>query len=82
MNKEKLAVMKGVGFGCRDTSKPCLFFTTYTDEHSAALQIIRGADALQIIQESGVSDVKDLENHLCWVSETSNRIIFIRLWKE
>ena len=80
--KEKvLAIIKDVGFVCRDTGHPCLFFTVYTSESSASLQIIDHAKALSIIENSGVYDVKNLEGKPCWVDIEGNSISFNRLWK-
>jgi len=82
MTEEKLAIMKEVGFGCRDIGKPCLFFTVYITECSAALQVLGSDEALKVIADSGVYDVKRLEGKPCWVTVENNTIKFIRVWKE
>lgn len=39
MVEERIAIMRNVGFGLRDTNEPCLYFDTCTSEVSAALQV-------------------------------------------
>ncbi len=77
----QLAIMKEVGFGCRDVGKPVLFFSTYINEYSAALQIISGDKALDIIEESGVYDIYKLEGKPCWVEINGNSVIFLSIAK-
>lgn len=78
MMDKVLAVIKGVGFGNRDVGKAVLWFSTYVDECTAALQVISPPDALDIIQKYGVRDVHDLEGKTCWVilDKSKNTIIF------
>ena len=75
----QLAIMKEVGFGCRDIGRPILFFTTYVSEYVAALQIIPGDEALDIIQKSGVYDIHKLEGKPCWVEVNDNIIVFLSI---
>ena len=80
---EQTAFIKDVGFGCRDVGQPCLFFSTYIEESVGALQILTGDEALEVIRESGVYDVKDLEGRPCIVDTTQGTmIVFKRLWKK
>ena len=77
MTKEKkLAIMKNVGYGCRDVGKPCLFFDVYVSECIAALQILFGKDADKLLTDSRTYDVKQLEGKSCWVEVEGNTIKF------
>jgi len=80
--EERMAIMRGVGFGCRDTGRPCLFFTTYTSECNAALQILYGEEAMAVIKESGVYDVKGLEGKPCWVETGGGITLFKKIWRK
>ena len=71
---EQLAIMKSVGFGCRDVGRPCLFFETFVSECGAALQILYGEDALKFIEDYGVYDVSELEGKPVWVDVKGNMI--------
>jgi hypothetical protein len=78
-----LAIMREVGYGNRDLGRPCLWFSTYIDESSAALQVLQGDEAEEVIRESGVYDVRDLEGKPCWVDTSEHgRIRFMRVWKK
>ena len=81
MSELVTAIIKEVGFGCRDIGQPCLFFTTYINECSAALQVLHGDEAMKVIKASGVYDVKKLEGKPCWVEVSGNAISFKRLWE-
>lgn len=78
---KQLAIMKQVGYGCRDTGRPCLFFSTHIDESSCALQVLFGKDANDVITSSGVYNVKDLEGQPCWVEVKGNVIRFLEIAK-
>ena len=84
MNEDKyqLAIIREVGYGMRDCSRPVLHFTVYTDECSAALQVFSQPRADEIITEAGASDVRNLEGRACWV-DTSDRglIKFVKVAK-
>lgn len=81
--KETLAVARNVGFGNRDTGSPCLFFDTYVSEHGAALQVLTGDRAIEVIRATGVYDVKELEGRPCWVDTSDRGVIrFLRFWEK
>jgi len=73
---KQLAIIKNVGFGCRDTNRPILFFNTYIEEGMGALQILEVPQAMEIIKQYQVFDVKDLEGKACWVDVEDDKIIF------
>lgn len=79
--EKQLAIMKNVGYGCRDTGRPCLFFSTYISEGSAALQVLFGKDADKAITDAGVYDIKDLEGRACWVKAGVHNITFLEIAK-
>ena len=81
MIEERMAIMKDVGFGLRDVGQPCLWFTTYIDEHMAALQVLRGKEIEKILVDSNSYDVKELEGKPCWVQIDGNIIKFLRFLK-
>jgi hypothetical protein len=64
-NGEVLGFIKGVGIGMRDTSGACLWFTAYTDEHSASLQILNWKEAKKLIEDAQVHNVNDLNRRAC-----------------
>ena len=64
---KRLAIIKDVGFGCRDVGKPVLFFSAYISECAGALQIMGCPAALDFIEEYSVYDVKNLEGKPVWV---------------
>lgn len=71
---ERMAIMKNVGYGCRDAGSPVLFFETYITESAVALQILSGKMADKFIKTYGVYDIKDLEGKVVWVIEENNVI--------
>ena len=81
MDDERLAIIREVGIGNRDIGTPCMFFTTYISEGSAALQVLSWKDAYEVIKESGVSDVDQLEGRPCWVKVGRGTINFLRVAK-
>lgn len=78
---EIMAIMKNVRFGCDDEGHPALMFTVYVSEMTAADQVLHGVNALTVIEDSGVSDVRLLEGKPCWVRREGNLIRFERLCK-
>jgi len=76
---KQLAIMKDVGYGLRDTGRPCLFFTTYTGECSCALQVLFGKDADRVIKDARVYDIRDLEGNPCWVEKEGNLMRFLKV---
>lgn len=82
MSEEKLAIIKEVGYGCRDAGYPILWFSAYTSECSAALQVMSGPDADKLIRDYGVYDVHDLNGKPCWVTESNCMIKYARAFKK
>lgn len=80
-NERQLAIIKSVGFGCRDVGRPVLHFSTYISEAMAALQVFELEGAGEIIEDSGVYDIKDLNGKPCWVEVRDNTINFIKVAK-
>jgi hypothetical protein len=78
---KQLAIMKQVGIGMRDMHEPGLWFTAYTDEHSASLQVLSWGDAKILIEDTGVYDVKSLEGRPCWVEEQAGFVRYVGAWK-
>lgn len=78
---EQMAIIREVGYGCRDIGRPCLWFTTYTSEISAALQVFTGERADQIIRDSGKYDVHQMEGMACLVECDGMTMTFKRLLK-
>jgi hypothetical protein len=78
---EKMAIVKDVGFGNRDIGRPCLFFSVYINESVGSLQVFEGKKALQMIQNSEVYDIKELEGKPCWIEEEGNTIKFLKWCK-
>ena len=76
---EQLAIIRKVGFGNRDIGRPCLWFGTYISEAGTALQVFVEDDALALIKQMGVYDIKELEGRACWVEVTTGTIKFKRL---
>jgi len=77
---EQLAIIRNVGIGMRDCSKPVLWFTAYTDEHSASLQVFDWDTAREIIEAAGVYDAHKLEGWPCWVEVKDAFVTFKRVW--
>lgn len=75
---EKLAIMKNVDFGNRDVGTPCLFFQVNISECAGALQILSIEQSLNLIRESKIYSIKQLEGKACWVNVDQNRIEFLR----
>ena len=77
-----LAIMRGVGFGVRDTNRAMLWFTAYEDESSASLQCIPALLAIDLLEKHGVTDVKTLEGKPCWVRRENGYVKFVDLWRQ
>lgn len=77
---EQLAIIREVGYGCRDIGQPCLFFTVKTENY-CSLQILNEQEAGDLIKESGVYDVKELEGKPCIINRDNHLIKFVRLAK-
>jgi len=72
-----LAIIKGVGFGVRDTSHAMLWFTAYESETSASLQCIPAEQAVELLEKHGIANVTDLEGKPCWLQRDNGLIKFI-----
>ena len=81
MTEEKLAIMKNVGIGLRDTNTPMLWFNTFVSEGSTALQCLGWEDAFELIKAAGCTEVKHLEGKPCWVIDEGHTIRFLRIAK-
>lgn len=77
----RLAIMKDVGFGLRDTGRPCLWFMAYESECAAALQVLFGEDIEKTLKDSGVYEVHQLEGQACWVEAGGGLIRFAGICK-
>ena len=83
MSDKVVGIIRNVGIGNRDCGVPVLHFSVYVSECLAALQIINWDRANDIIKESKVYDVKDLEGRPCWCDVgTPGMIRFERLWRK
>ena len=76
---EQMAIIRDVGIGAGDRGIPCLWFSTYVTESSAALQVIDWTDAFELLK--AVDRVEQLNGKPCWVEVDGNMIRFLRLWK-
>jgi len=76
-----LGVISEVGFGLRDVGQPVLWFTVHTDENWASLQVFTVGEAVQIIKDYGVRDVRDLDGKPVWVRKDGPIMTFERAWK-
>ena len=78
---EQLAIMRNVGYGLRDTNRPCLWFDAYISEHGVALHLLFGEDVDKAIYDAKVYDIKSLNGYPCWVEIDDNIMRFLRVWK-
>lgn len=78
-SREQLAIIRDVRYGIGDRGKACLTFTTYTEESSAALQVLYQPQADQVIEQADVSDVHSLERRACWVQVGDGLMRFLRM---
>ena len=78
---EKLAIIKNVNIGVGDYGKACMWFDTYVDEHSAALQVLSWEKTATILEAACVRSALFLEGKACYVNDADGFIKFIRLAK-
>lgn len=79
---EQLAVIKNFNIGVGDRGVPAIWFDTYVNEHSAALQVISGAEEMwEFIKSSGLTDITKINGKTCWVEAGGSLIRFLRLAK-
>lgn len=64
---KQLAIIKEVGYGCRDVGRPVLWFTVSTCDCGCALQVLSGKEADALIRDYGVYDVQELNGKPCFV---------------
>ena len=80
-SREEMAIIKDVGFGCRDVGYPVLWFTVCLVDGGAALQIFSMKETEKIITDSGVYDIEDLEGKPCLVINDDNIVRFVKVLK-
>ena len=76
-----LAIIKQVEIGVGDYGQAALWFSAYTSERCAALQIFGWEQAKAVIEAAGVRSVLSLEGRSCWVEEGDGMIRFIEMAK-
>lgn len=78
-----MAVIRKPQFGVGDRGKVMLWFTVYTSETLAALQVFTPEQAVEIIEAYGVDDVSKLDGKPCWVDTSSNPglMLWAGAWK-
>ncbi len=77
-----LAICRDAEFGLRDVGKPCLSFSAYVQESSAALQCLFGEDITKALKDAGAVKFQHLEGWPCWVDTSRPGIIrYVRMWK-
>lgn len=76
MNKV-LGIIRDARFGNRDIGRPCLYFTAETLDGSS-LQILIDT-ALEVIKESGVYEVSDLNGKGCVLESYEGIHRFVKL---
>ena len=62
-----MAIIKEVGIGLRDTSKPILWFTVQILDGRAALNVFSWEQAAEIIEEYSLDEVSSLNGMPCQV---------------
>lgn len=67
MKEKRMAVIKNVKFGTRDTNRVLLYFDAYIEESVGSLQLIELKEAVKMIEENKISDISALEGKTCWV---------------
>lgn len=67
MENKTIAVIKDIDIGMRDFDVPVLWFTACIPDGLSSLQILYWDKAYDLIIESGVRSVFDLNGKLCWL---------------
>jgi hypothetical protein len=76
-----VGVVREVGFGNRDVGRPVLWFTVHLSNGLACLQVFRGEEIGQVVEDSGVYDIKSLNGKTCWMRSTGpNTTRFDEWW--
>jgi hypothetical protein len=65
----------------RDCNAPVLWFTVHTDEAWASLQVFDVDQAVEIIKDYRVRDVRDLDGKPIWMRKQGSMMKFVRAWK-
>lgn len=78
--EEVMGIIKDAHYGLRDTNQPVLWFTVYTSENSASLQVFGQPEADAIIARAQAHDVRDLNGKPCWVRKNGGLVEFLRVW--
>jgi len=68
-----MAVMRHVGFGCRDCGRPVLFFEAKTGE-GGSLQIVDAQEAFRCLTKHNIYDIKHLEGATCWLESSDTDV--------
>lgn len=76
---KRLAIMKGVNYGCRDVGRPVLWFSTHDGHGGGALQVLEQKEANELIEKSGVHSIGNLEGKACWIDVDGNSHVFAGL---
>ena len=79
---EQLAVIKNFQIGVGDRGVPAIWFETFINESSAALQVIYGATEIHdFIAQAGLESVISVNGKTCWVDVGPATIKFLSLAK-
>ena len=78
MSHEELAIIKDVSFGMRDVGFVNLSFTVEACVYSA-LQILGKHEALKLINDNKIINIKDLEGKPCIIEVDGGTMKFLRL---
>jgi hypothetical protein len=76
-----LGIMKDVNFGMRDCNGPVMWFEAKWEEDSGSLQILSWEQAREVIRESGVYNVEELEGKPCWLFIDESYVRFEKIAK-
>lgn len=79
--EKQLAIIHGIGYGCRDVGYPVLFFSTMISEGCGALQVLSGDEAQDLIKSYGCYDIKDMEGKPIWVQKDGSTITIHSAWQ-
>lgn len=81
-DNEVVAIIRNPIIGVGDGTKACLSFETFVDEGLAASHWVSWDEAKKIIEDAGVTDIKQLDGTACWVIHENNTQKFQRVWKK
>lgn len=78
--QEEMAIIEGVGFGMRDAGRPILWFGIRMLS-GGSLQVLSVSEAVKMIEENDVRDIKDLNGKPCIVRVDGQIVKFVKLFK-